>query len=345
MKKSDETLDFAQTLNSLGPPEGTLDVLRDSAHLCLEYPEAYSHGDLKEAFADAHDIDPSTVTFGAGTTEIIYTLPRILNEGQVLIPSPTFWQYVASSVREKKNIVRFSVGPDADFQVDYDKLRKEVGNSSVVYLCNPNNPTSKLYDTEMIKSLATEYPDVDFIIDETYLLFLLEFQKKSLMTFAASVENVYVVLSFSKFYSVPGLRTGALVSSSSNIKSYESNMVPYVLSSISVPAVKHILQDHAFIDFARQTFADRIDQTYSLATSLLPQDTVEVVKPEGPFILMGLKKGLSSTVIEKELRERGILIRDCSSLDGLGDKWVRASCKSSEEMIKLFTNLKETICK
>ncbi|MFA5830015.1 MAG: histidinol-phosphate transaminase [Candidatus Gracilibacteria bacterium] len=336
-------LDFAKNLNSLGVPEGTMEVLRDSIQLCSEYPEAYSNDDLKKVFAEANNLDNSTVTFGAGATEIIYNLPRILNEGRVLIPSPTFWQYTASSRREKKQIVRFPIGPTSDFQVDYGELRKEIEKSAVVYLCNPNNPTSKLYDTEIIKTLAAEYPHVDFVIDETYLLFIPEFQKRSLMAFAASVENVYVVISFSKFYSIPGLRTGILVSSSDNIQSYEENMIPYTLSPISVPAIKHVLRDRDFVNSTRQIFGDRINQTYALAMDTFSQDTVEVIKPEGPFVLLGFKEGISSTEIEKKLKERGLLVRDCATIDGLADKWVRASCRSRDEMEQLFVNLSDII--
>lgn len=338
-----KTLDFAQNLNSLGMPEGTVEVLRDSVQLCSKYPEEYSHDDLKRVFAETNNLDSSTVTFGAGTTEIIYNLPRILKEGRVLIPSPTFWQYIASNQREKKQMARFPIGPVSDFQVDYDELKEELGKSAVVYLCNPNNPTSKLYDTEMIKKFATEYQDVDFVIDETYLLFLLEFQRRTLMAFAATVKNVYVVISFSKFYSIPGLRAGVLVSSPENIQKYEKNMIPYTLSSVSLPAVKHVLQDKGFIDSARQVFNDRIKETYNLAMDILPQEDVKIVKPEGPFIMLGFAEGISSTEIERKLRERGMLVRDCAAMDGLNDKWIRASCRNNDEMERLFINLSEIV--
>jgi threonine-phosphate decarboxylase len=340
-----ELLDFAQNLNSLGLPEGTIEVLHDSVQNCLKYPEAYSQDDLKKILEENLGIDRSTVTFGAGTTEIMYSLPRILNEGRVLIPSPTFWAYKASNMREKKDIKRLHLDPESDFQVDYDKLEEEICEAGVVYLCNPNSPTSKLYDTEILKKLATDHPEVDFIIDETYLFFLQEFQERSLMTFAASVENVYVIASLSKFYSAPGLRAGVLVSSTDNIKKYEESMVPYTLSPISIPAVEHILKDKEFVDSARQVFTDRIRQTYELAMDMLPQDAVKVIKPEGPLMLIGLKKGLSSIEIESQLRERGLLVRDCSQIDDLGESWIRVSCKSLDEMLKLFINLSDIICK
>lgn len=324
-------------------PEGTLDVLRDSVQLCSEYPEAYSHDDLKRVFAETNNLDTSTVTFGAGTTEIIYNLPRILKEGRILIPSPTFWQYIASNQREKKQIARFPIGPVSDFQVDYDELKEEVKKSAVVYLCNPNNPTSKLYDTEMIKKFAIEYPGVDFVIDETYLLFLPEFQRRTLMAFAATVKNAYVVISFSKFYSIPGLRAGVLVSSPENIQKYEENMIPYMLSSISIPAIKHTMQDRGFVDSTRQVFNDRINETYSLAVNILPQNVVKIVKPEGPFIMLGFAEGISSTEIERKLRERGLLVRDCAAMDGLNDKWIRASCRNHDEMEQLFVNLSDIV--
>jgi len=337
--------DFAQNLNYLGFPGGTREVLRNSVGRCSEYPEPYSQDDLKRIFAEKNGIDSSTVTFGAGTTELIYSLPRILNEGSVLIPSPTFWEYKAANLREKKDITRLNLDPELDFQVDYDELEEEICKAGVVYLCNPNSPTSQLYDTEILKKFATDHPEVDFVIDETYLAFLPEFQEKSLMDFAASVQNIYIVMSLSKLYAAPGLRAGVLVSSADNIKKYEEEMIPYTLSPISIPAVEHILQDEGFIDRTRMSSAYRIREIYRLALDTLPQDAVKVIKPEGPFILIGLNKDLSSVKIESQLRERGLLVRDCSKIDDLGESWIKISCRSLDEMVKLFINLSDIICK
>jgi histidinol-phosphate/aromatic aminotransferase/cobyric acid decarboxylase-like protein len=80
-----------------------------------------------------------------------------------------------------------------------------------------------------------------------------------------------------------------------------------------------------------------------MALDMLPEDEVKAVKPDGPFMLIELLKKVTSINVERSLSKRGLVIRDCSSVDGLGDKWVRVFCRSPEEMKLLFSALQSIL--
>lgn len=338
-------IDFAQSLNCSGLPEGTEAILRESAILVTSYPD-YSHSLLKELLEEKLGIPKEAVTFGAGTTEIIFNLPYILKKGEVLIPSPTFWQYEAANRRLDHSVInRFELKEEDDFKADYDELREKVSKSKVLYLCNPNNPTSKLYNVEFLQKLVEEFPETDFVVDETYLFFDENFDRESLMKFALSHKNLYVVMSFSKFFSMPGLRVGVLVSQPENIEKYEKHRIPYTMSPMAGTVLEHVLKDQRFILDSRTRYRDQIGEAYRLGKEQLPPDSCKLIKPEGPFMLVKLLQDATASQVEKTLADKDILIRDCTEMQGLGEKWIRVSCRNREDMSLLFTNLTDILNK
>lgn len=335
-------IDFSLNLNFLGAPEGTEDVARDAAILITRYPD-HSSKELKELAENKFGVDKNAVTFGAGTTEIIYNLPHVLRRGRVLIPRPSFWQFKAASRRDGRQIVRMDTTEEEDFRLEYEELRSHIEESSVVFLCNPNNPTSRLFKTKEIKDLVDQFPDVDFVVDETYLLFMDDFDIRSLMQFAPSRKNLYVITSLSKFFVIPGLRLGMMVSSTQNIRRYEEGVAPYTVSPMAGKVLGHVLNDEAFIDTTRATYKEKIPEAYALGTKMLPHDQCTLIKPEGPFMLIKLTQGTTSGMVRDALANLGIMVRDCEEIEGLGNQWIRASCRSTEEMTLLFSNLADIL--
>lgn len=335
-------IDFAFNLNFLGTPEGTEDVAKDAAVLISRYPD-HSSKELKELVEKKFGVDKSAVTFGAGTTEIIYNLPHVLRRGRVLIPSPSFWQFKVASQRNDRQVVRLDTTAEKDFELEYENLLSHLKESSVVFLCNPNNPTSRFLKTDEIKDLVNKFPDVDFVVDETYLLFMDDFDTRSLMLFASSRKNLYVVTSFSKFFVIPGLRLGMMVSSPKNISRYEEGVAPYTVSPMAGPILGHVLNNQAFIDAARATYKEKIPEAYRLGTEILPSDRCTLLKPEGPFMLIKLTQATTSGIVKNALADLGIMVRDCEEIEGLGNQWVRASCRSTEDMTLLFSSMADIL--
>ena len=73
---------------------------------------------------------------------------------------------------------------------------------------------------------------MSFIIDETMLIFDKEFFNKSLAKYVVNVNNLSVIISFSKFLGIAGLRIGAVFSNENLIKKIKKQMVPYSMGVI-----------------------------------------------------------------------------------------------------------------
>ena len=59
----------------------------------------------------------------------------------------------------------------------------------VVYLCNPNNPTSTLIDKNELSQLISKHKNTTFVVDETYLLFRKDYSKITLTMEAQSLKT------------------------------------------------------------------------------------------------------------------------------------------------------------
>ncbi|NTV55222.1 MAG: aminotransferase class I/II-fold pyridoxal phosphate-dependent enzyme [Candidatus Moranbacteria bacterium] len=102
-----------------------------------------------------------------------------------------------------------------------------------------NNPTSVLYEKERLLSIVKEFPDVIFVVDETYLLFRSDFSSLTLSDSATTYENLFVIMSLSKFFSLPGIRLGVMVSGALNRENYMNGFhIPYSVNPLAAPALR-----------------------------------------------------------------------------------------------------------
>ncbi len=334
-----DKIDYAFNMNFMGPPKGMKKVLKEAVSRLMHYPD-HSHGRLRDAVSSSMDIDGAGVTFGAGATDIIFSLPHVFQKGAVLIPQPTFWEYEVSNARFAGTIINtWDLQEKDDFRMSFASFDERLDRTEVVYLCNPNNPTSKEYPAEDLRRHIEEHPEVDFVVDETYLLFDEGYDEKTLTRMAVDTDNVYVVVSFSKFFAVPGLRLGMLVSHPDNIERYKEGHTPYMTSPLAPPVLEHILEDKDFIARSRKAYGKRRKAVVKEASKLLDPDGFKVIEPEAPFVLIKLLKGAVAQRITALMERKGLMIRDCTDIKGLGPEWIRAAIRGRKEMVLLFEEL------
>ena len=81
-------------------------------------------------------------------------------------------------------------------------IYKTIKVDDCVFICNTNNPTSTIYQKKKLLELIKNNPNVQFVIDETYLIFRSDYFKQSLAKQAQRQKNLHVVMSLSKFFSI-----------------------------------------------------------------------------------------------------------------------------------------------
>lgn len=337
-------LDLAQNMNALGPPPNAKELLSANLDALFEYPHPQDN-EVRRVIAQWLDVEVDCVAVGNGATEIIFSLPNVLQKKQNIILSPTFWQYQNSLEKsEQWNVQKFSLNKH-DFSFNPDALRKQLQENArytAVYLCNPNNPTSTLIQRDVLLDLANEYKDAFFIIDETYLLFSKDYNEQSMVKAAASEKNIAVLTSLSKFYHLPGIRVGAIVSAPHNINEFLRKKIPYMSNPMIPVVLQELICDKDFINRTRLFYCEQRMKIFNLLNENFYGE-LEAYKPSTIFTLVHLLTDQTSEEICSFLSNNEIIVRSGKYLPDLGEKWIRIATTQDKNISKLIEVLKQCV--
>jgi len=206
--------------NVYGPSRKTVAAIRAALGSANRYPFNEYDG-LIDRIASFHKVKPEQILLGCGSSEILrLAAAAFLGPGKQLIQaSPTFESmdhYARSAGAEVT-----SVPLTATFAHDLDAMLPRSGTSStLVYICNPNNPTASLTPRNDIESFIGKLPGNCYVlIDEAYHHYA--GQSAMYASFLdRPVENERVIVSrtFSKIYGLAGLRLGYGIASARTAK-------------------------------------------------------------------------------------------------------------------------------
>ena len=175
------------------------------------YPESGSP-ELTRALAAHHRVSPDEIAVGNGSNEIIDLLVRAFVEPHesVVYPVPSFIVYgLIPKVCGCKGVAV----PCRDHRLDLPAMAKAVdSNTRVVFVCNPNNPTSTYVTaTEVAVFLDGIPPDVLVIMDEAYIDYVDASDFPDSLSLRKKRDNIVVLRTFSKFFAIAGVRVGYAV--------------------------------------------------------------------------------------------------------------------------------------
>ncbi|CAN5534803.1 histidinol-phosphate transaminase [soil metagenome] len=184
-----------------------------------EYPDS-SYADLTAAAAAYLGISTDRIVVGAGADEIIDLVAKAwLGEGATaLLPTPTYGMYGVVSNQRGARVARIArLGPDGGYGLDLGALLPLLAGASVVWLCDPNNPTGAREDPDrllVLLDVASAVPDPPLVvIDEAYA----EFVEDSAVSWLDRYPHLLVVRTLSKAFALAGARVGYAAGSRSVI--------------------------------------------------------------------------------------------------------------------------------
>ena len=183
------------------------------------YPSYHSNA-IVESLADFLNLKKENVIISNGSTEIFFLIPQVFKFDRALLLSPSFWEYefTISLNNIKKD---FLVLPNSDdFKFNRKEFEKKIKKVDCIYICNPNNPTSTYIEKDILTSLIKKYKNKMFIVDETYLLFFENYDKKTLNRLVTKCENLIVVSSLSKIFGIGGINKTRMFISEEKIRVY-----------------------------------------------------------------------------------------------------------------------------
>jgi histidinol-phosphate aminotransferase len=137
------------------------------------------------------------------------------------------------------------VALDHDHKHDLPALAAAVRpDTTVVYLCNPNNPTGTYVATEDVRRFVAGLPQsVLVVVDEAYFEFVERSDYRSMVKEAAEAPNLVVMRTFSKIYGLAGLRIGYLVGHPEVLAGLRRTQLPFTVTTLAqhaaVEALRH----------------------------------------------------------------------------------------------------------
>jgi histidinol-phosphate aminotransferase len=315
--------------NAYGPSEKVLTAMRDALGVANRYPYREYDG-LAERIASLHNVKPDQVLLGCGSGEMLrVAVEAFLGPGKKFIQAtPTFetCEYCAKAAQAE--IVRLPL--TRTFAHDLDvMLSRSDGNTGLVYICNPNNPTASLTPRRDIETFISKLPaDIHVLIDEAYHHYAgRSGMYASFLDQPIDDKRVVVTRTFSKVYGLAGMRLGYAIASPKVIE----RMRPYVNDmTVNVAAVRAgmaALDDAQSVgDFAKRNADDRQEFfNQAMARMLKPIDS------HTNFVMMNVHQP-AEQVIEYFRRNNILIGRRFPPMDS----YVRISLGKPEEMLAFW---------
>ncbi|MCM1221902.1 MAG: aminotransferase class I/II-fold pyridoxal phosphate-dependent enzyme [Lachnospiraceae bacterium] len=315
---------FSTNIHSAFDHSLLMEHIASSAHAILSYPEPKPVS-VEMKISDLQDCKQENVMVTNGATEAIYMIAKEFSGAESLILAPTFREY-QDACEMYGHKVKF-----------IKSLHEISGNSNLIWLCNPNNPTGKVTPRSRILEIIYENTDKVFIIDQAYSDYTLMPTLNAKEIIEAG--NVILLGSLTKRFAVPGLRIGYAIGNASLIDRIKKWRMPWSVNGISIESAKYLL--------------DNI-QNYEIDTTLLHAEAlrisgklqemgIDVLPTDCNFILCRLPYSIAANLKQFLIEEAGILIRDASNFELLSEKHFRIAAQTPQENDLLITYISQWI--
>lgn len=283
--------------NPYPPSPEALKVLRElEGELLRRYPDPMA-GAFREAASQVLGVPADWILVGNGSDDLLTMIIRACSEpGRgVVYPMPTYVLYRTLAQIQGADYVE--VPYHEDYTLPVEQLIEAGG--AVTFVASPNSPSGTVPPMEQLEKLAAQLSGV-LVIDEAYV----DFAESNALDLVKTYDNVIVLRTLSKGYSLAGLRLGFGVANPSLLEglikvkdSYNVDAVACAVGAAVIADQNHTTANAQKIKHSRSQMADALQQ---LGFNILPS--------QANFLLAQFPSGNAESLY-KSLKERGILVR------------------------------------
>jgi len=294
-------------------PESVLTTVeagvRDFAYRC--YPDATATR-LRELLAAHNGLAADQVLVGNGGDELLLDLIAAWGgpDRTMLQFPPTFSMYGVYAHLLETRIVDCPRDADSfalDTQAAVARLR--AGDVDLCFVDTPNNPSGTLTAEADIKALL-EASDALVVVDEAYC----EFSGVTALPLLERYANLVILRTFSKAFSLAGLRLGYALACPEVIQTLMKVRMPYSVNAFSQWVGELAISEGAAFEPALKTLRAERERLYQ---TLAATDGLRVWPSAANYLLLRVEG--AHEVWRRLLDDHGIYIRDFSSASGLTD--------------------------
>ncbi len=329
----DAILDFSANINPLGPPAWLRQVISAHVSAALHYPDPDCTS-LVKAISLSFDVPEDNILPGNGSTELLYTLPRVCKAKRAVIPVPSYADYARAAGIADLPVEKVILKEEKGFIPDLRLLESILRGGDLVFLGQPNNPTGIPWQADDLRLLAGRCPDTFFAVDEAFT----DFVEGADSLTRKRPANLIVLRSFTKFFAIPGLRLGCAIGDSAVIAAMCEIMPPWSVNTFALAVGEAALQDTAYAGETRK-YVRRVREMLIAELETIPGLTV--FPGVANYLLLRLEgRRIDAPLLAGRLLRRGIAIRVCDNFAALDGRFFRVAVRTEEENERLCRSLR-----
>ena len=276
-------------------PEVALNAVRNMDRKVIEYShsagfESYRNGLSAYYIKTGINVQPEDIIITTGGSEaLIFGFMTTCNPGdEIIIPEPFYANYNGFAVTAGLTVVPVTATIESGFALPpVEEIEKKItAKTKAIVICNPGNPTGYLYSKEELEQLATIVKKHDLFLyaDEVYREFCYDGAVPfSVMNLAGIEENVIMIDSVSKRYSMCGARIGALISKNKEVM---AAALKFGQARLSPPTIDQIASEAALNtpqSYFDNVVAEYVERRNIMVDGLNSIPGVFCPKPSGAF--------------------------------------------------------------
>ncbi len=327
--KATDVIKLNTNENPYPPSPSVMKALKDiSDEKLRRYPDPFGN-EFRQAAAEVHGLSPENIMCCNGGDDLLTMAFRAFCDENrpVAYPVPTYSLYPV--LAKLQNCPAVEVPFDDEFNLPV-KLTKT--NAALTIICNPNAPSGSFISVGELASLADELSSGVLLIDEAYV----DFAEENCAGLVKDFDNVVILRSMSKGYSLAGIRFGYAIARPDLIEGLMKVKDSYNVDAVAIAVATEAIKDQKYF---RET-TEKVKKSRNLLIEQLRALKFKVLPSSANFVLAKSRNRDAGNIFDK-LLQRNIYIR-YFNLPGLDDK-LRITVGTDEQNDKLILALKEIL--
>lgn len=328
--------------NSLGMSPNAQKAVIEALPGSFRYPDD-ARSELIGNIGTLHSLDSKHVTLGNGSSETIQAAVAMLankarKEGikiQLVTPDPTFNYAELYALPLGVEITKVPLKSDLSFDLKkMEQIANDFDGLSIIYICNPNNPTAMITPHTPLDSWMKKVSDKQFfIVDEAYAEFVEDPQFVSAIELVkAGQKNLIVTRTFSKIYALAGLRVGYGIATPEIIEAVDEFISIDNTNTAGAVAAIASLKDKKFLEYSLKSN----NLSRKIVETALNELGLEYAPSQANFIFHKVKGDVKT--YKQRMKEANIMVgREFPPVMG----WNRLTLGTPQEMEQFVAVLKE----
>jgi histidinol-phosphate aminotransferase len=330
-----EVIKLASNESPLPPSPRVIAAITKAARNLNRYPDG-SCFYLRRKLSRQLGVKENQLVFGNGSDELIVLAVRaFVNPGEeIIVAQPTFLIYGIAGIISGAKVIKV---PMKDFRYDLKAMKSRITpKTKIIFIANPDNPTGSYVNQKEVKDFLKGLPkDIIVFFDEAYYELVDKKDYPRSLQLLKQNQNLIVSRTFSKAYSLAGLRLGYAIGAPEAIDCLNRVREPFNINSLAQAAALASLDDKSRLNRLRKM----IREGKSYLVNNFKQLRLEFVPSATNFILLNL--GNNGELVSNRLLKQGVIVREMTGWS-LPD-FIRVTVGTMKENKKFIKELRRIL--